>query len=84
MTKAFARHFAPDNILVNCVAPGTVDTRLMRNLSDASLEASINGVPLKRLADPEEIAQVIVFLASEQQTYMTGAIVDVNGGAVMP
>lgn len=84
MTKAFARHFAPYNILVNCVAPGTVDTRLMRNLSDASLEASINGVPLKRLADPAEIAQVIVFLASEQQTYMTGAIVDVNGGAVMP
>jgi len=84
MTKAFARHYAPYNILVNCVAPGTVDTRLMRNISQASLEASINSVPLKRLADPAEIAQVITFLASDRQTYMTGAIVDVNGGAVMP
>ncbi len=84
MTKAFARHFAPFNILVNCVAPGTVDTRLMRDMPDAWLQASINNVPLKRLADPAEIAEVIVFLASEHQTYMTGAIVDVNGGAVMP
>ena len=72
MTKAFARHFAPYHILVNCVAPGTVDTRLMRNLSDASLETAIGGVPLKRLADPEEIAQVIAFLASEEQTLYDG------------
>ena len=84
MTKAFARHFAPHNVLVNCVAPGTVNTRLMANLSQESLEASINQVPLKRLADPAEIAQVIVFLASEGASYMTGAIVDVNGGALMP
>jgi 3-oxoacyl-[acyl-carrier protein] reductase len=84
MTKAFARHFAPHNVLVNCVAPGTVNTRLMANLSQESLQASINQVPLKRLADPAEIAQVIVFLASEGASYMTGAIVDVNGGALMP
>jgi 3-oxoacyl-[acyl-carrier protein] reductase len=84
MTKAFARHFAPYNVLVNCVAPGTVNTRLMANLSKESLQASINQVPLKRLADPAEIAQVIVFLASEGASYMTGAIVDVNGGALMP
>jgi 3-oxoacyl-[acyl-carrier protein] reductase len=84
MTKAFARYFAPYNILVNCVAPGTVDTRLMRNLSTTSLETAIDGVPLKRLAHPNEIAEVIAFLASERNSYMTGATVDVNGGAVMP
>ena len=84
MTKAFARHFAPHNILVNCIAPGTVNTRLMTNLPEASLENAISGVPLKRLADPAEIAQVIVFLASQGASYMTGAIVDVNGGALMP
>ncbi len=84
MTKAFGRHFAPDGILVNCIAPGSVNTRLMANLSAASLENAISGVPLKRLADPAEIAQVIVFLASDRNTYMTGATVDVNGGAVMP
>lgn len=84
MTKAFARHFAPDGILVNCIAPGSVNTRLMANLPPESLANAISGVPLKRLADPAEIAQVIVFLASDRNTYMTGATVDVNGGAVMP
>ncbi|MCL5275101.1 MAG: SDR family oxidoreductase [Chloroflexi bacterium] len=84
MTKAFARHFAPYNITVTCVAPGSVDTRLMANLSPESLQATIDGVPLKRLADPLEVARVIAFLASEGSSYMTGAIVDVNGGALMP
>jgi len=84
MTKAFARHFAPDNILVNCVAPGTVNTRLMTNLPPDSLENAVSGVPLKRLADPSEVGWVIAFLASEPCTYMTGATVDVNGGAIMP
>jgi len=84
MTKAFARHFAPDNILVNCIAPGTVNTRLMTNLPQQSLETAVSQVPLKRLADAAEIAQVIVFLASEGASYMTGSTVDVNGGAVMP
>ena len=84
MTKAFARHFAPHGVTVNCIAPGTVDTRLMANLSEASLRASIEGVPLKRLADPLEVARVIVFLSSEASSYMTGTIVDVNGGALMP
>lgn len=84
MTKAFARHFAPHHILVNCLAPGTVNTRLMTNLPKESLEAAISQVPLKRLADPAEIAQVVVFLASDKASYMTGATVDVNGGAIMP
>src|SRR5262245_59451286 len=70
MTKAFARHFAPYGILVNCIAPGSVNTRLMQNLPPASLAAAVDQVPLKRLADPAEIAQVIVFLASEHSTYM--------------
>jgi 3-oxoacyl-[acyl-carrier protein] reductase len=84
MTKAFARHFAPHNILVNCIAPGTVNTRMMTNLPKESLEAAVGQVPLKRLADPAEIAQVVVFLASDEASYMTGATVDVNGGAIMP
>jgi 3-oxoacyl-[acyl-carrier protein] reductase len=84
MTKAFARHYAPFNILVNCVAPGTVNTRLMTNLPQPSLDAAISGVPLKRLADPAEVAWVIAFLASDVASYMTGATLDVNGGAIMP
>lgn len=84
MTKAFARHFAPHNILINCIAPGSVETRLMANLSPASLQETIQNVPLHRLADPAEIAHLISFLSSPFSTYMTGAILDVNGGALMP
>jgi NAD(P)-dependent dehydrogenase (short-subunit alcohol dehydrogenase family) len=84
MTKGFARHFAPFGINVNCISPGSVDTRLMANLSPESLKATIDGVPLKRLAEPVEIARVIAFLASDAASYMTGAILDVNGGALMP
>jgi 3-oxoacyl-[acyl-carrier protein] reductase len=84
MTKAFARQFAPDHILVNCVAPGSVNTRLMSNISAMALDTTLSQVPLARLSEPDEIAAVIVFLASDAASYMTGATVDVNGGAVMP
>ncbi len=83
MTKSFARHYAPYNILVNAVAPGAVETRLMTNMSKESLDNVIEAAPLKRLADPAEIASVIAFLASEQSSWMTGSTVDVNGGTLM-
>lgn len=83
MTKAFARHFAPYNILVNCVAPGGMETRLMENLTSESRQATINGIPLGRLADPSEVARVVAFLASEGASFITGATVDANGGALM-
>ena len=83
MTKAFARHFAPYNILVNCVAPGGMETRLMENLSAASLQSTIDGIPLRRLADPSEVARVVAFFASDGPTFVTGATVDANGGALM-
>ena len=84
MTKAFARHYAPYGIRVNCTAPGTVDTRLMRNISKEALRAQVDAVPLKRLSTPEEQAAVVLFLASEQASYVTGATLDVNGGSLMP
>jgi 3-oxoacyl-[acyl-carrier protein] reductase len=83
MTKAFARHFAPYNILVNCVAPGSVNTRLMENLSEAALQATIDQVALKRLADPADVARAIAFLASDGASYVTGITMDINGGALM-
>jgi 3-oxoacyl-[acyl-carrier protein] reductase len=85
MTKAFARHFAVDSILVNSVAPGSVDTRMMHDgVSEAARQAQIDAVPLKRLSTPEEQAAVVAFLASPANTYVTGATVDANGGALMP
>lgn len=83
MTKAFARHYAPDGILVNGVAPGSVKTRLLDSLSPTAFQATIDGTAVKRLADPSEIASVIVFLASDGASYLTGVTVDVNGGALM-
>jgi NAD(P)-dependent dehydrogenase (short-subunit alcohol dehydrogenase family) len=84
MTKSFARMYAKDNILVNAVAPGSVNTRMMTNLPDEALRFTLEGVPLGRLSEPSEIAVVVAFLASDACSYMTGATVDVNGGAVMP
>jgi 3-oxoacyl-[acyl-carrier protein] reductase len=83
MTKSFARHYAPYNILVNAVAPGAVETRMMTIMSEATLKGVIEAAPLKRLADPSEIANVIVFLSSDESSWMTGATVDVNGGTLM-
>jgi 3-oxoacyl-[acyl-carrier protein] reductase len=84
MTRSFARLYAKDNILVNAVAPGSVDTRMMSGISDEALKIVLDGVPLGRLSEPDEIAAVVAFLASEACSYMTGATVDVTGGAVMP
>jgi 3-oxoacyl-[acyl-carrier protein] reductase len=84
MTKSFARQLADDGILVNCVAPGSINTRLMAEITPEALDMTLGGVPLRRLSEPAEIARVIAFLASDAASYMTGATVDVNGGAVMP
>jgi len=84
MTKSFARHYAPYKILVNAVAPGAVETRMMTILSDSTLKGVIESAPLKRLADPAEIANSIVFLASNEASWITGSTLDVNGGTLMP
>jgi 3-oxoacyl-[acyl-carrier protein] reductase len=84
MTKSFARHYAKYNILVNNVAPGAVDTRMMRgSLSDDTLQGVIETAPLKRLADPMEIANMIAYLCSPEASWVTGSTVDVNGGTLM-
>lgn len=83
MTKSFARHYAPYNILVNSVAPGAVDTRMMHAMGEASLQTVIDTAPLKRLADPMEIANVIAYLCTPETSWVTGATFDVNGGTLM-
>lgn len=82
-TKSIAREVAADGILVNCVAPGVMDTDLMCNLLPEQVQAICNQIPLKRLAKPEEVAAFIAFLSSDECSYATGATFDVNGGWVM-
>jgi 3-oxoacyl-[acyl-carrier protein] reductase len=83
-TRHLAREVAAEGIRVNAVAPGTVATerfRALRGEEDARRLAA--SVPLGRVAEPEEIAEVVLFLASEAAGYITGATIDVNGGLVM-
>lgn len=83
-TRHLAREVARDGIRVNAVAPGTVATERFRALrSPEETRRMAESVPLGRVAEPEEIAEVVLFLASDAARYVTGATLDVNGGLVM-
>jgi 3-oxoacyl-[acyl-carrier protein] reductase len=82
-TKSIAREVAADGILINCIAPGVMDTDLVRNLPAERVQAICDTIPLKRLARPEEVAACIAFMASDECSYATGATFDINGGWVM-
>jgi NAD(P)-dependent dehydrogenase (short-subunit alcohol dehydrogenase family) len=82
MTKSAALEVAGTGVRVNVVAPGTTDTGMLTRFSgtDENKAALVSTVPVKRLAKPEEIAHVIVFVASANASYMTGASIPVDGG----
>ncbi|MBM3859282.1 MAG: 3-oxoacyl-ACP reductase FabG [Verrucomicrobia bacterium] len=82
-TVSLARELAPKGICVNCVAPGFMYTEMLAPFIDANREKFEGRVPLRRIAALEEVANVVVFLASERSSYMTGATVDVSGGLAM-
>ena len=83
-TKSLSSELAPEGILVNCVAPGWVATDMTTEaLSGGSREDVISVIPLGRAGTPEEIAGAVVFLASDLATFITGEILNVNGGAVL-
>ena len=84
MSRGMARSFAADGILVNTVAPGAVDTQMMRGgLSEEEIEAFVGTIPIGRMAQPEEIAGTVVFLASDHAGYITGATINLSGGQIM-
>lgn len=83
LTKSAARELASRGICVNAVAPGYVKTDMTRVLSDQVKEQMLAQIPLGRAASPEEIAEVVLFLASEQSAYMTGQVLHVDGGMAM-
>lgn len=84
LTKSLASELAPFNIRVNCVAPGWVDTDMSHaELAAPDAQRHLKLIPLGRAGTPEEIAGPIVFLASNLSTFVTGEILNVNGGAVL-
>jgi len=81
MTRALAREFGPKNVLLNTVAPGFMATEMTnKNLSQEEQEQIIEGIPLRRLADPKEVAEVVYFLCSPSNTYITGQTIVADGG----
>ncbi|MFB3926022.1 MAG: 3-oxoacyl-[acyl-carrier-protein] reductase [Syntrophales bacterium] len=82
LTKSLARELGPRNICVNAVAPGFIETDMTEAL-EAEKEAVRKAVPLARLGCPDDVAGVVLFLASEDARYITGQVVRVNGGLYM-
>jgi NAD(P)-dependent dehydrogenase (short-subunit alcohol dehydrogenase family) len=80
LTKSAARELAPFNVRVNAVAPGPIITPMMKTSSQKANEAQLKEIPLGRFAKIEEIVNAVLFLASDESSYITGTTLDVNGG----
>lgn len=79
MTKSLARELAPFGIRVNAVAPGIIETDMVRSLPKEMIEPLIQTIPLGRIGKPEDIANAFVFLASDMASYITGVVLSVDG-----
>ncbi|OQB15661.1 MAG: 3-oxoacyl-(acyl-carrier-protein) reductase FabG [Firmicutes bacterium ADurb.Bin193] len=81
LTKALAKELAPSGIVVNCIAPGIIDTYMIKNLSKDETDDLVSGIPLGRLGTGRDIAKCALFLA--QSSYITGQVISPNGGFVI-
>jgi len=84
LTRSWAKEFGPD-ILINTIAPGPIDTDMLGpEAMSAEWREKEAQIPLERVGQPEEVASVAVFLAGPGSSFMTGQVIDPNGGSVMP
>ena len=83
LTFGIARQLAPDNITVNCVCPGTVDTDMIKTYTPEARQRLLSRIPLGRLASAQDVAAAACYLASEEAGFVTGLLLDVNGGMYM-
>ncbi|URM33470.1 SDR family oxidoreductase [Cytobacillus firmus] len=82
-TKSVSKELAPHNIRVNAVAPGFIDTDLTGHYKDERLHKVLNSIGMKRIGNPEEVASVLLFLASDLSSYVTGQVIGADGGMVI-
>ena len=82
-TKSAAKEFSSRGITVNAVAPGFIDTDMTVGLSDKAKEMILASIPLGRMGSPDDVAEAVLFLASDRAAYITGQVLNVDGGMVM-
>ncbi|QTQ13364.1 3-oxoacyl-ACP reductase FabG [Treponema parvum] len=83
LTRTLAKELAPYNINVNAIAPGMVDTEILQKYTEEQRSNTMKTIPLGRFGRPDEIANVIYFLSSEESSYITGELIDINGGTYL-
>ena len=83
LTKSIAKELGSRHITVNAIAPGYIQTEMTDNLDETSIDNLMKAIPLQRLGKPQEIANLVCFLASEEAAYITGQTLNVDGGMVM-
>ena len=82
-TQTLAKEFGSRNIRVNAVAPGFIETDMTSVLSDTVKQSIYNQIPLKRMGTADDVANLVRFLASEDSSYITGQVINVDGGMLM-
>jgi NAD(P)-dependent dehydrogenase (short-subunit alcohol dehydrogenase family) len=80
MTKSFGKDLAANGVLVNCIAPAVIATPMLEQMSQEHIDYMVSKIPMSRLGQPVEVAELVAFLASERMTFSTGATFDISGG----
>ena len=83
LTKSLSQEIATRNITVNCIAPGFIETPMTEKLDDKRKDAILNSIPMNRIGKPKDLSSAIIFLASQESSYITGQTLHINGGLYM-
>ena len=83
LTKSLSQEVATRNITVNCIAPGFIETPMTEQLDDKRKDVILNSIPMNRIGTPEDLSSAIIFLASQESSYITGQTIHINGGLYM-